>query len=148
VVIAGFTEVELVEGRADVAFDGSRADLALALSQTAGSGARDLPRGADERGPAWRPAGSGRARRHPNRSSLRRRKALPAEVESGGVFLLSGGAPEPELVGRKGAEYARANLRFALLEFGSMRTANEHVLAREGYWKEVLLSREFGNNRN
>ena len=28
-----------------------------------------------------------------------------------------------------------------------MRTANEHVLAREGYWKEVLLSREFGNNR-
>lgn len=53
-----------------------------------------------------------------------------------------------ELVGRKGPEYARTNLRFALLEFWSMRTSDEHVLAREGYWKEVLLSREFGNNRN
>jgi hypothetical protein len=53
-----------------------------------------------------------------------------------------------ELIGRRGPEYARANLRFALLEFWSMRTSDDHVLAREGYWKEVLLSREFGNNRN
>lgn len=53
-----------------------------------------------------------------------------------------------ELVGRKGPDYARTNLRFALLEFWSMRTSDEHVLAREGYWKKVLLSREFGNNRN
>lgn len=53
-----------------------------------------------------------------------------------------------ELVGEKGLEYARANLRFALLEFWSMRTSDEQVLAREGYWKEVLLSRSFGNNRN
>jgi hypothetical protein len=53
-----------------------------------------------------------------------------------------------ELIGRDGPEYARANLRFALLEFWSMRTSDEHVLAREGYWKDVLLSREFGNNRN
>lgn len=53
-----------------------------------------------------------------------------------------------ELVGRKGPDYARTNLRFALLEFWSMRTSDEHVLAREAYWKEVLLSREFGNNRN
>lgn len=53
-----------------------------------------------------------------------------------------------ELVGHKGSEYARANLRFALLEFWSMRTSDEHVLARESYWKDVLLSREFGNNRN
>jgi hypothetical protein len=29
-----------------------------------------------------------------------------------------------------------------------MRTSDDHVLAREGYWREVLLSREFGNNRN
>lgn len=53
-----------------------------------------------------------------------------------------------ELVGQKGPEYARTNLRFALLEFWSMRTADEHVLARESYWKEVLLSRKFGLNRN
>jgi hypothetical protein len=29
-----------------------------------------------------------------------------------------------------------------------MRTSDEHVLAREGYWKDVLLSREFGYNKN
>jgi hypothetical protein len=53
-----------------------------------------------------------------------------------------------ELVGKKGPEYARANLRFALLEFWSMRTDDDHVLARESYWKDVLLSRTFGLNRN
>jgi hypothetical protein len=53
-----------------------------------------------------------------------------------------------ELVGEGGPEYARANLRFALLEFWSMRTSDAQVLDREGYWKEVLLTREFGNNRN
>ena len=53
-----------------------------------------------------------------------------------------------ELVGKQGPDYARANLRFALLEFWSMRTADEHVLARESYWKDVLLSRKFGLNRN
>jgi hypothetical protein len=53
-----------------------------------------------------------------------------------------------ELVGEQGPQYARTNLRFALLEFWSMRTSDEQVLAREGYWKQVLLSREFGNNRN
>jgi hypothetical protein len=35
-----------------------------------------------------------------------------------------------ELVDHKGREYACANLRFALLEFWSMRTSDEHVLAR------------------
>ena len=53
-----------------------------------------------------------------------------------------------ELVNREGREYARANLRFALLEFWSMRTSDERVLAREGYWKDVLLSRKFGYNKN
>jgi hypothetical protein len=53
-----------------------------------------------------------------------------------------------ELVDREGRDYARANLRFALLEFWSMRTSDEHVLARESYWKDVLLSREFGYNKN
>lgn len=53
-----------------------------------------------------------------------------------------------ELVGKKGPDYARVNLRFALLEFWSMRAADEHVLDRESYWKNVLLSRKFGLNRN
>jgi hypothetical protein len=53
-----------------------------------------------------------------------------------------------ELVNSKGRENARADLRFALLEFWSMRTSDEYVLAREGYWKDVLLSRKFGYNKN
>jgi len=53
-----------------------------------------------------------------------------------------------ELVGQKGPDYARNNLHFALLEFWSMRTADEEVLARENYWKKVLMSRTFGLNRN
>jgi hypothetical protein len=53
-----------------------------------------------------------------------------------------------ELVGHMGPEYARANLRFALLEFWSMRTDDDHVRDRESYWKDVLLSRKFGLNKN
>ena len=53
-----------------------------------------------------------------------------------------------ELVAQKGSEYAAVNLRFALLEFWSMRTDDSHVLARESYWKSVLLSRTHGRNRN
>jgi hypothetical protein len=53
-----------------------------------------------------------------------------------------------ELIGQKGPEYARANLRFALLEFWSMRADVDHVRDRESYWKNVLLSRTFGLNRN
>jgi hypothetical protein len=29
-----------------------------------------------------------------------------------------------------------------------MRTSDEHVLTREAYWKDVLLSRKFGYNKN
>ncbi|WNG95007.1 GIY-YIG nuclease family protein [Mycobacterium sp. ITM-2016-00318] len=53
-----------------------------------------------------------------------------------------------ELVGQKGPEYAKANLRFALLDYGPMRTPDEKVLERESYWKDVLLTRKFGNNKN
>lgn len=40
------------------------------------------------------------------------------------------------------------HLHGALLEFWSMRTSDEHVLNRESNWKEVLMARKFGNNRN
>lgn len=53
-----------------------------------------------------------------------------------------------ELVGHKGPEYMKQNLRFALLEIMPMKTADDEVLARESYWKDVLLSRQFGLNRN
>lgn len=53
-----------------------------------------------------------------------------------------------ELVGQEGPEYARKNLHFALLEFWSMRTSDDEVRARESYWKDVMLTRQFGLNRN
>lgn len=45
-------------------------------------------------------------------------------------------------------EYFRLNMRFALLEFWSMRTDDQHVLDRESYWKKVLHARSLGHNRN
>ena len=52
------------------------------------------------------------------------------------------------LVTEKGTDYVRNNLSFALLEFWSMRTEDQHVLDREAYWKQVLVSRSLGLNRN
>lgn len=52
------------------------------------------------------------------------------------------------LIDREGLEYVRQNLKFALLECWSMRVGDEYVLARECYWKSVLMSRDFGHNRN
>ncbi|WP_035919573.1 GIY-YIG nuclease family protein [Knoellia sinensis] len=53
-----------------------------------------------------------------------------------------------ELVQEKGEEYYRSNMRFALLEYWSMRTDDAHVLARESYWKDVLHARSLGHNKN
>jgi len=50
------------------------------------------------------------------------------------------------LVERQGSDYARQNLTFALLEFWSMRTEDQHVIDREAYLKRVLLSETFGYN--
>lgn len=47
-----------------------------------------------------------------------------------------------------GEDYFRKNMRFALLEFWSMRTDDQHVIERETYWKKVLLSRSLGHNLN
>lgn len=52
------------------------------------------------------------------------------------------------LVAEKGEQYALENLRFALLEFLPSRTDDQRVIDREVYWKQVLMSRTHGNNRN
>ena len=49
-----------------------------------------------------------------------------------------------ELVEEKGEEYYRTNMRFALPEYWSMRTGDDHVLERESYWREVLHARSLG----
>lgn len=53
-----------------------------------------------------------------------------------------------ELVEKATPEDVAENLNFALLEFWSMRTNDAYVLERESYWKNVLLSREYGHNKN
>lgn len=44
--------------------------------------------------------------------------------------------------------YCRRNFRFALLEHRSVSTPDDVIRDREKWWKEVLLSRDFGHNRN
>lgn len=53
-----------------------------------------------------------------------------------------------ELLEERGEEYYRTNMRFALLEYWSMRTDDGHVLERESYWKDVLHARSLGHNKN
>lgn len=53
-----------------------------------------------------------------------------------------------ELIAERGEEYFCTNMKFALLEFWSMRTDDDHVLDRELYWKEVLHARSLGHNKN
>jgi hypothetical protein len=61
--------------------------------------------------------------------------------------LHGGNALLRELVGSKGESYAREHLVFALLEYWP-KAPDALVLKREEYWKQVLLSRKFGLNKN
>jgi len=49
----------------------------------------------------------------------------------------------------KGVKYARENFQFSLLEQASSRESEQQVIEREGYWKDVLMTRgTFGLNDN
>lgn len=67
-------------------------------------------------------------------------------------YVVTGHAGNVELarlVADKGVAYCREHFRFALLEQRTARTPDEVVLAREGFWKRVLLTRgNDGYNRN
>jgi hypothetical protein len=47
-----------------------------------------------------------------------------------------------------GLDYFRQAFRFSLLEDRPARTSDEAVIARETHWKNILLTREHGLNRN
>jgi hypothetical protein len=68
------------------------------------------------------------------------------------AYVASGHGDNVELralVSSPTLDYCRANFRFALLEHRSSRTPDETVLARESFWKRILLTRgERGLNRN
>ncbi len=53
-----------------------------------------------------------------------------------------------KLIAEQGMAYARSNFKFSLLEIMAMTTSDETVIARECHWKNVLLTREHGYNRN
>lgn len=54
-----------------------------------------------------------------------------------------------KLIKKEGIQYARRNFKFALLEFQSMMADDKTIIKREGYWKDVLLTRgDYGYNKN
>jgi hypothetical protein len=53
-----------------------------------------------------------------------------------------------KLINEKGIEYARQNFKFSLLEFRSMNTDDNIIIEREQYWKRILLTGNFGYNKN
>ncbi|MBO4263459.1 MAG: GIY-YIG nuclease family protein [Bacteroidales bacterium] len=53
------------------------------------------------------------------------------------------------LIDTKGIDYARKNFQFSVLEVFTMKKDNDAVIARESFWKDVLLTRgAFGYNKN
>ncbi len=52
-----------------------------------------------------------------------------------------------KLMKEKGLEYSH-NYQFSILEIRSMKTEDKEIIDRESYWKNALLSREFGYNEN
>lgn len=54
-----------------------------------------------------------------------------------------------EIIKQNGREYARKNFTICLLEYFSMKTDDNFVIARENFWKESLMTRgKYGYNKN
>lgn len=53
-----------------------------------------------------------------------------------------------ELIKKEGMDYARKYFQLSILEIWPMHTPTDTIINRESYWKEVLLTREFGYNKN
>lgn len=53
-----------------------------------------------------------------------------------------------EVINKHGLDYARKNFQFALLEIFTMKTDDRFIIDREQHWKNALLTRTFGYNRN
>jgi hypothetical protein len=52
-----------------------------------------------------------------------------------------------DLLKQKGAEHAQF-FQFTLLEVCDINSSDEQIIGRENHWKEALMSRKFGLNRN
>ncbi|MDO4220053.1 MAG: GIY-YIG nuclease family protein [Candidatus Saccharibacteria bacterium] len=53
-----------------------------------------------------------------------------------------------KLVREKGLSYIQENFQYSILETFTDDVSDEYIIARESYWKEALLSRQFGYNAN
>jgi len=53
-----------------------------------------------------------------------------------------------KIIEEKGIDYARKNFRFVLLEYRPMRVDDSVIIARETFWKDALITKEFGYNQN
>lgn len=58
-----------------------------------------------------------------------------------------GNAELRDLIQTKGIEYAD-NFQYTVLEIADSHATKEFIGSREGYWKDALLSRQFGYNSN
>ncbi len=58
-----------------------------------------------------------------------------------------GNAEFKELLSKNGQEYVH-NFKYSILEVCNMNLGNEYIIERETHWKEVLLTRKFGLNKN
>lgn len=66
-------------------------------------------------------------------------------------YILTGHGNNRELIsiiGKNGKEYAMNNFCFSLLENYNSRTDSKMIISREQWWKKVLLTREYGYNKN
>lgn len=52
-----------------------------------------------------------------------------------------------ELLKQKGIDY-KNNFKYSILEVCNMNLGNDYILSRESYWKNILMTREFGLNKN
>lgn len=59
-----------------------------------------------------------------------------------------GNAELRALVAEKGFEYIKRHFRYSILEIFKSTVDDRAIIERESWWKNALLSREFGYNRN
>ena len=53
-----------------------------------------------------------------------------------------------DLVEEKGLRYIQENFQYSIFETFTDDASDEYIIARESFWKEVLLTRIFGYNAN
>ncbi|MCX6302609.1 MAG: GIY-YIG nuclease family protein [Bacteroidia bacterium] len=52
-----------------------------------------------------------------------------------------------QILSEKEADYAK-NFQFSILEIRAKTTSDDEIIKRESYWKDILMTRQFGYNQN